>query len=93
MNKLYKRIRRMQDMIDRYNRAGYYTGSIDLEMSDKIHNTKTATDREIWNYCQRTKMPIAIFYKNFPELDKKLMGLKFECRRISDLLSGDGLDY
>ena len=93
MNKLYKRIRRMQDMIDRYNRAGYYNGYIDLEMSDKIHNVKTATDREIWNYCQKTKTPIVIFHKNFPELDKKLMALKAECRRISDLLSGDDWDY
>lgn len=89
MNKLYKRIRRMQDMIDRYNRAGYYHGYIDLELSDKIYNTKTAIDREIWNYCKKTKTPIAIFHKSFPELDKKMMGLKLECYRISNLLSGD----
>lgn len=93
MNKIYKRIRRMQDMIDRYNRAGYYHGYIDMELSDKIHNTKTATDREIWNYCKKTKTPIATFHKNFPELDKKMMGLKLECHRISDLLSGDDWDY
>lgn len=93
MNKLYKRIRRMQDMIDRYNRAGYYHGYIDSEMSDKIFEVKNAADREIWNYCQKTKTPIAIFHKNFPELNKKMMALKMECRRISNLLSGDYWDY
>ena len=89
MNKIYKRIRRMQDMIDRYNRAGYYTGSIDLDMSDKIFNVKTAIDREIWKYCKRSGTQIVRFHKEFPELDKKIMSLKSECRRISDLLSGE----
>ena len=89
MNKIYKRIRRMQDMIDRYNRANYYIGSIDMEMSDNIHNVKTAIDREIWKYCKKSGIRIIHFHKDFPELDKKIMGLKLECRRISDLLSGE----
>lgn len=93
MNKIYKRIRRMEDMINRYNRAGYYNGQIDFDMSDKIFNVKTAVDREIWKYCKKTGIRIVRFYEEFPELDRKIMGLKYECRRISDLLSGERWVY